>query len=42
MSRAMPTPTPLFFQVPWDALDAVMREHSYAIGPDFLCFETFY
>lgn len=38
----LPTPTPLFFQVPWDALDAVMRAHSHAIGPDFLCFETFY
>ena len=35
-------PTPLFFQVPRDILKRQMQEASYAIGPDFLCFETFY
>lgn len=35
-------PNPLFFQVPREVLRRQLKEASYALGPDFLCFETFY
>lgn len=35
-------PKPLYFRVPGDELGRMLREHSASIGPDFLCFETFY
>lgn len=38
----MINPTPLFFRVPKDELDGLLRAHSAQLGPDFLCFEAFY
>lgn len=35
-------PTPLYFKVPFDVRERTLRENCAELGPDFLCFETFY
>jgi len=38
----MLSPTPLYFQLPENVREKALRENSAELGPDFLCFETFY